>query len=183
MRRPGSGVSQSLGLRHGLDYALLVDYNCMSLLWRKRTPILVWRPGVVRYAGSFFVAPAGSFTPLSSMLFAQDITIQTPAGMPYHHERTTTNGYPTTVDFPVPGHTEHCHGVRCGPSFNTSSSNDSSRNGASCSGALSSPSTCNASSFRPPSCRGASAVCTPAFYDRQQGARHLPPLTVRAKDG
>ena len=63
MRRPDPGVSQSPALRHGLDYALLVGYNCMSLLWRKRTPIPARRPGVVRYAGSFVVSPSGAFTP------------------------------------------------------------------------------------------------------------------------
>jgi hypothetical protein len=63
MRRPGSGVSQRPGLRHCLDYSLLVGYNVMSLLWRKRTPIPAWGPGVVCYAGSFFVSPAVAFTP------------------------------------------------------------------------------------------------------------------------
>ena len=39
MSQPGSGVLQRPELRHWLDAALLVGYNVMSLLWRKKTPI------------------------------------------------------------------------------------------------------------------------------------------------
>jgi len=53
MRRPGSGVSQRPKRGRCLDDALLVGYNVMSLLWRKKTPISARGPGVVRYAGSF----------------------------------------------------------------------------------------------------------------------------------
>src|SRR5438552_13436983 len=65
MRRPGSGVSQRPELRHCLDYSLLVGYNCMSLLWRKMTPIPAWGPGVVCYAESFLALLQESVLPLT----------------------------------------------------------------------------------------------------------------------
>src|SRR2546428_129713 len=86
-----------------------------------------------------------SLHPLSSMLFAQDIDIQTLSGIPHNRERTTTNGYPSTCDLPGPGDAEHRHGVCCGPSCSCSASRGASLSDAAFSGSLSSPSTCNAS--------------------------------------
>src|SRR6266571_7623168 len=77
-----------------------------------------------------------------------------------HPERNTTDGFTFTYAVPGRRHTEHRHGV-CS---NSSSHGASPRDPISCS-ALSSDSACNAcSSFRPPSCSGSSALCTPSLY-------------------
>ena len=76
MRRPGSGVSQRPELRHCLDDSLLVGYNVMSLLWRKRTPIPAWGPGVVCYAGSFLAHLQESVLPLTGTLGASCMNLQ-----------------------------------------------------------------------------------------------------------
>jgi hypothetical protein len=68
---------------------LFMGYNCMSLLWRKRTPIPAWGPGGKHSAGSFFVSPARAFTPLSSTLFANALAYK-----PYQEYNITVRGRP-----------------------------------------------------------------------------------------
>jgi hypothetical protein len=89
MRQPDPGVSQSPALRHDLDYALLVGYNCMSLLWRKRTPIPARRPGVVRYAGPFLSRLSSLSLSVSGTLFANSLPYK-----PYQEYRITVRGRP-----------------------------------------------------------------------------------------
>src|SRR5262245_7536400 len=93
--------------------------------------------------------------------------------------RSTINGCTSICNVSGSGDAEHHHWMCCAPSSccNGSASRDAASRDVVSIGTLSSRSACNASP-----CRRPSSVYTSTLFNRQQAARHLPTLTIRAED-